>query len=471
MKFDSHKRYMTLAAMVGMVAVLVAVFIFLFRIEENKRLEKEGVALLESVTQSRLLLLTDLLHDETNDMVLISKNQDFTQLITNYVQGSVNESQLIKVFNQMKLEHGFAEVVFLNEKGEYILSTNPALTFNDSIDKTVFAQALSADSCYVTDIYRSSVDQAVYLDLVTVVRNPYGKPLGGLIFKMYAEETVDKILVDEGMSGYKSLVSLIREDAVNKWVGYKPVGANSTQSSIWQPLPEPYTNNPFQPRDKLVKLVNIDHTPWYLMVELDHSGRMSESLTFFHMTILVGVLAVLAFIVGLFLIVKRQEHHFTDTLVRKEKELKRFEKQSYMVMDLLAEAVIITDEQGLILHMNLAAELLSQYSLRDVKGKPLEKEIPLLQEESGLHLLSVKNWFSGERAYHQYLAAYLVTKDGSQSRVVCSLAPIESLDSEIQGLAVVLIKDEVKSVNNAPEPSERIISQLIEKKRQKRNKA
>jgi PAS domain S-box-containing protein len=458
MKEKSIQRFYAVIAITGLVAVIFVLFIVFFQREENKRLAKDSNSFLESVTHSRQLLLKDWLQDEIHDVKLIGNSTTVVEKIGQFSDGNANENDLISVFNQIKSEHNYAEVVFLNEKGEPIASTNPALTFNDSIDKDLFSKALATDSCFVTDVFRSSIDHIVYIDLVTVIRNAFGKPLGGLIVKIYAEETIDKILIDEKITGYKCLVSLIQQQTDGKWLMHKPDSSVAFSKESWQPLPTRFRNNPFDSRNSLVRLVAIANTPWHLMVELDNSQRKTESETFIGLTSLFGVLSVLLFFLGLLLIVFNQEKRYSFKIRRNEEELERCKKQYYFTMDLLGEAVFITNNEGLIQYMNLAAEQVSGWNLKDVEGKPLDKEIPLLQEESGLPLLNVKNWFSGEHAYHQYIAANLVTKEGAHIRVICSLAPIESNQSKNEGLAVVLFKDD-KNYFITAEPSERIIGQ------------
>lgn len=457
MKEKPLQRFYAVIAITGLVAVLFVFFIVFFQRGENKHIAKDSNAFLESVTNSKLILFSDWLQDEIHDVNLISKNPSFVALINRFVDGNIDKNEILFAFNQIKSEHDYAELVFLNEMGEHTASTNPALTFNDSIDKDVFAKALATDSSYVTDIFQSSIDQNVYIDLVTVIRNAYGRPLGGLIFKIHAEETIDKILIDENITGYKCLVSLIQQQPDEKWVTYKPDSAFVFNQKSWQPLPTRFRNNPFNPQYRLVRVVKIANSPWYLMVELDNSQRKADSGAFLGLTSILGVLSVLLFLVGLLLIVYHQEKKYSLKLKSKDEELEQFQNQYFFTMDILGEAVFITDDQGLIQYMNLSAELVSGWSLKEVKGKPLEKEIPLLQEESGLPLLNVRNWFSGERAYHQHIAVNLVNKDGAHIRVFCSLVPIERIHSENHGLAVVLIKDDT-NVIITPEPSGRIIS-------------
>lgn len=454
MKATQQLKLFTVVAITSVVAALFVVLIVVIHSEEKKRIAAESSALLESITHSRQLLLSDWFIDEIHDVSLISKNTNLVELTNRFVEGKSDESILIDALNQIKSEHDYADLVFLNEAGDYQVSTNPALTFNDSIDKDILAMALKTDSSYVSDIYRSSIDNKIYVDLVTVIRNAFGKPLGGIIFKIYSERTIDKFLIDWHMTGYRGLVSLIQQLPDKQWHVYKPDRVLGSNRSSWNPLPERFRNNPFNSHYPLVQVVNMPNSPWYLMVELDDSKRKADANASVILLSIVGVVSVLLFFVGLLLIAFFQEKKFTIKLREKENELEQTMNQFQFSMDMLGEAVVLTDDQGRIQYMNLAAELLSGWRLEDVKGKVLEEQIPLMQEESGLSLLNVRNWFSGESAYNQFVAAYLMNKAGSRIRVVCSLAPLKGVKSDRKGLVLVLIKDNRKQ--NTPDPSDSI---------------
>jgi len=405
--------------------------------EEKRRVDAESNALLETLISSKQELLSDWFSDEIDDVSLIVKSPSLIQLTSRYVEGSADVLALVAAYNQIRFEHNYAELVFLNEAGEYLASTNPALTFNDSIDRDILAQALKYDSSFVSDIYRSSIDHRIYIDLVTVIRNAYGKPLGGIIFKIHAEKSIDKFLTDWQMESYKCKVSLIQQQSDKKWHVYHPDSSNASTQPCWQPLSKRLRNDPSSPRHRFVRVCKLSHTPWDLMAELDNSKRKAEINTSITISGMIGALSLLIFFFGLLYLAYKQEKIYSKRFREKENALDLIKNQFQFSMDMLSEAIIFTDAQGAIRYMNLAAEMLSGWKLVDIEGKPLEKQIPLMQEESGMSLLNVKNWFSGERAYNQDVAAYLINKAGIQIPVICSLAPLQRDQPDSDGLIVV----------------------------------
>jgi len=468
MKTPHRQKLVSAAAITSVVAAFFVLLIVVFHREEKQRIAAESYALLETITASKQVLLSDWITDEIHDVSLIRKNKTLVELTNRFVEGQVDESSLVSVLNQIKLEHNYAELVFLNETGEYLASTNPALTFNDSIDRDILARALQTDSSYVSDIYRSSIDHRIYIDLVTVIRNEYGKPLGGIIFKIHPDKTIDKMLADYRITGYRGAVSLIRMQPNKQWMVYHPDSSFSTNLTCWKPLPVRFKNDPFDVHHRLVRVSSFPNSPWEVMVTLDDSKRNADLRASIILSGTLGFALVLIFFFGVWYFSFYREQDYAVKLGEKEDKLNMLTKKFQFSMDLLGEAVVITDAEGKLSYMNFAAEQLSGWKLTDVVGKPLDKQIPLMQEESGMPLLSVKNWFSGERAYNQDVPTYLINKAGSRIRVVCSLAPLQVDISKNVGLIIVLVKENRQQVTNQ-EPSDEIDSHFTTSKTDQKN--
>lgn len=444
MKTTAHKKLITVLAVTGFFAAFFIVLIVVYRWEEKKRIDSESIALLNAFSESKQALITNWLIEEVSDVKLIIESANLIDVTSRFVEGKSDESPVVAVFDQIKSEHGYAELVLLSETGDYLMSTNQALTFNDSIDQHMLFKALSSDSSYVSDIYRSSIDHHVYIDLVSIVRNAYGKAFGGLIFKIDAEKTVDQMLSDLHMGGYQGLASLVQQQPDKKWIVYKPDSSLVSEPSCWKPLPAHFKNNPFRSHNPLTRVMPLPNSPWSLLVELDNSRRKANSNASASLLIIIGVVSVLLFFIGVYGLATFQEKKQLEKLKERVLDLNRVRNQFWFTLDMLSEAIVLTDHKGMIQYINLAAELLIGSKQEEILGTPIDKHITLLQEESGMPLLSVKNWFSGEGAYNQHIAALFVNKSGSHIRVLCSIAPLKGDDSESRGLVVVLVKDDNK---------------------------
>ncbi len=441
MNANQREKLLTTAIITSVVAVFFALLIVVIHTEGKRHIKVESTTLLDAVASSKEVLLSDWFQDEMHDVSTIAKDSRLVNLIARYVDGQDDESAVVTTFNQIKSEHQYAELVFLNVAGEYQTSTNPALTFNDSIDRGIFLKALQTDSCFASDIYRSAIDQHIYIDLVAVVRRADGSPLGGVIFKIDPSSSIDKMLVDWRRINHKGSIFLIRQQLSGGWLMYNPEDTIMVGTPCWIPLPERLRDNPLNPRLKLIRVFDLPHTPWKVMAVFDDSKRKSDLQSSLFLSVTIGLILVVLFFFGLLAYLSISENKKSRKLFEKEEELEVLELQFRFSMDVLSEAVVITDAQGVIRYMNLSAEQLCGWRIDESEGKSLEKYFPLFQKESGMPLLSVRNWFSGERGYNQHIDAYLLEKSGLKINVSCSIAPLDGKKNSPRGVVIVLTKD------------------------------
>ncbi|MBV1929232.1 MAG: PAS domain S-box protein, partial [Gammaproteobacteria bacterium] len=120
-------------------------------------------------------------------------------------------------------------------------------------------------------------------------------------------------------------------------------------------------------------------------------------------------------------------------------------KQSYnreqelaVTLNSIGDAVITTDAEGLVVHMNPVAEQLTGWSFESAKGKPLNTVLPLVDANTRepIDNPSDKVLNSGE-TIHLSNHTTLLAKDGSEHHIADSAAPIYSRDKTILGMVLV----------------------------------
>ena len=114
----------------------------------------------------------------------------------------------------------------------------------------------------------------------------------------------------------------------------------------------------------------------------------------------------------------------------------------YKALDLLAEAVIVTDASGAITYLNASAERLSATSAAQALGKGLD-EIVSLVEEADRRLIAepVRQTLAGGAAVNLGRRALLVSRtDGSERSIELSASPVRDPAGRLTG-ALVLLHD------------------------------
>ena len=114
------------------------------------------------------------------------------------------------------------------------------------------------------------------------------------------------------------------------------------------------------------------------------------------------------------------------------------EQELEVTLNSIGDAVITTDAEGLVAHMNPVAEQLTAWSFESAKGLPLKTVLPLVDASTREPIddPSDKVLNSGETV-HLSNHTTLLAKDGSEHHIADSAAPIRGKDSTVLGMVLV----------------------------------
>lgn len=195
--------------------VIIAVFVYTYEVRQTKEGNRDKMETLTSIKQAELM---DWFEDEIRDANLITDDPNFIQLIEGGYEETFAPSILLEKLNQIKLEHFYADLILLDTLGNPTVSTNPALVFNDSIDKAFYEKAKLSDSCLISELFRSSIDDRVYIDIIAAIKSDEGMDLGGMVFKIGLERTLDRLMVDWHHEAIRGKLSFLWNGRrVNGW--------------------------------------------------------------------------------------------------------------------------------------------------------------------------------------------------------------------------------------------------------------
>ncbi len=167
-------------------------------------------------------------------------------------------------------------------------------------------------------------------------------------------------------------------------------------------------------------------------------------------------------IIGQIAIYSHLPHYFTDEIVallqglshdisfalekirldqlrkKTETELRKREKNLEVTLDSIGDAVIVTDKHGLITRMNAIAENLTGWSFSDARNKPLEQVFHII---NAITRKPAENPVTKVMQDGQIVGlanhTALIARDGTESQIADSAAPIKDIDGEILGIILV----------------------------------
>lgn len=131
-----------------------------------------------------------------------------------------------------------------------------------------------------------------------------------------------------------------------------------------------------------------------------------------------------------------------------EVSIRESEENLAITLNSIGDAVISTDEKGMIVKMNPVAELLTGWKYEEAKGLPLEKIFHLIDATTRKPIPNpVQRVIESGNVIGLSNHTLLVAKDGSERNISDSAAPIKDNSGNIRG--VVLVFSDVTEAYNA----------------------
>ncbi|EKD82114.1 MAG: hypothetical protein ACD_39C01476G0002 [uncultured bacterium] len=138
---------------------------------------------------------------------------------------------------------------------------------------------------------------------------------------------------------------------------------------------------------------------------------------------------------------KNRQHDLEALVLERSKELAAREKDLFITLNSIGDAVIATDEDGMITRMNPVAEHLTGWTLADASGSRVS-EIFRIYQYSSREIIAcpIAEVLNTGRTIELGNDTTLCARDGSERQIADSAAPIRDEDGNIRG-AVLIFHD------------------------------
>ena len=145
-------------------------------------------------------------------------------------------------------------------------------------------------------------------------------------------------------------------------------------------------------------------------------------------------------------LLRRRQASLEEQVLRRTQELRERENDLAVTLQSIGEAVIATDTEARITHMNPMAERLTGWPLAEALGRPLEEVCRLLHAMTGQTVPNpVEEALRSETAVTPREERILVAREGTCWPVADSAAPIREAGGTIRG-AVLIVHDVTEAV-------------------------
>lgn len=407
---------------------------------------------LTSIAQLKIDEISSWYNDQFTDLEDIAHNYNLIENIEQLVSGNqltnIQHKALQQIenrFSSLLAQHSLSDIILLDNSRNVITSTlDQEFTLDEQIEK---ALNISEDSNAVisTGIYHCKIHDAIHIDFARQILNENNQELGYLILVVDAEEFLYPYIQKWPIPSQtaETLILTLEDDHVLFLNELRHIKGSALNLRI------PLTRNDV-PAVKAVKgytgvtwgidyrdvevlsyVAKIPSTPWYIVSKIDKEEMFDRPFLVRYMSIVIPSILIMLLLAGLAFLMMRRQKNFYKMLYLTQQEFRT-------ILYSIGDGVIVTNEEGRILHFNETAEKVTGWTELEALNKKIEEVFPLLNEytretvENPVQIVREKG-IVVNLANH----TLLITKDGREVPIADSGAPILGEDGSLTGVILV----------------------------------
>ena len=403
---------------------------------------------LTAIAQLKIHQITNWHQRRIADAVTISEETFFAEGIRKWLTDKNNKSltnNIQQKLSSIKDAYGYMEIFISSVDEKTLLSTDPELNSIDQETLTGIHESVQNGKIEDTDLYYSKIHKAILFDIIAPLINDKNEVIAALVLRINPEHFLYPLVQAWPLPNKSGESLLIRKKgnfalflnnlrfkkntaltleipltenkvpAVQAILGYK---------GIWE-------GKDYRDVEVLSYINVVPGTNWFMIAKVDKS-EILQDLRFVESAIILFVILILiALAFGISWIYHFRQRNLYRELYKSNEEFKT-------ILYSIGDAVITTDNEGKVQHLNSVAEKLTGWSLAEAKGGTLEKIFKIVNEETRR---------KAENPIRRVLAeglviglanhTILISKDGTETPISDSGAPVRDEAGEIVGVVLV----------------------------------
>lgn len=437
---------------IGVSTVLIVVIIgFLYQNYERNILLEKKYADLKSIADLKERQISEWLNNKIAEAEIVGNGPYISRVVENYLKNNSDLIEKIMIMERLNLaveKSEFDEIFFCNRKGEQIFSvgTEPEIGLNEI--KELIINSISQRKTILTNFYYCKYHTKRHLDVIVPLDAKENSVDAALVFRINQSMSLLPIISTwpiASNTGESVLIEKNRDEIIvlNKSGKSEKFNLSSLDSKIIETLVVSGKEGITEAKDYSGKLVladlrKIKGTDWFIISKISTEEIFADIYSRVNLIILVFILFIVSILTVLITAYHYRQRTIFQKLLEKEGDLRKTHGKFMATLYSIGDAVIMTDVNSLITHMNYTSELLTEWKESEAIGRPLEEIFKIINEETRMKVESpvikvLKEGIVVGLANH----TLLITKNGKEIPIADSGAPIRDDSNEILGVVLV----------------------------------
>jgi PAS domain S-box-containing protein len=446
------QRFWLPLVIMSVVAVSAAGYLYYSR--ETNRIRQQEYDELAAIAKLKVGQITQWRQERLADISRSTKDLFFKRRLQEWLRERSNAQLQAELQDRLvlkKREQHYADVLLLDMEGRVLLSaeSHPHPLCPDA--RMALEQALAGRAPMLSDLYRCPKGM-VHVDAVGPIMGDDGQPVASLVLRSNAESVLYPLIQMWPAPSKTAETLLVRRDGDDVLflndVRHRPHSALSLRepiTSISFPAVQAvlgregmFQGKDYRGAEVLADLRQVPESPWFMVAKVDAGEILAEARYRGGVVLLFAALFILlaVSVIG-YGYRYRQERLYRD-LYRSERERRAAQEEFRTTLYSIGDAVITTDKSGLVKQMNLMAERLTGWLETEARGKSVSEIFHIVNEDSREAAENpvqrvVREGTVVGLANH----TLLIARDGSESPIADSGAPIRDENGHIIGVVLV----------------------------------
>lgn len=456
----SLKSKISFRILIGIIILLIIAGSYLFYRQQADSLRHDKYNYLKAIADLRESQISNWLQERNANAKVFAQDPFFIDGINRWLKDTSNVKLKEVITRQIKLlqkEFNYENVFIANKYGDPLLSATDSLTEINAIINQKIAEASVKREIVATDFYHNQKEEKIYYDIIVPIYSD--KKLSAVIIFRIDPSVSLFPLIQNWPIPSKSAETLILRVENDSMVFLNDLRFNKNTALKFK-IPLSRTEVPevqaalgriglfegidYRGVEVLYISRFIEGAKWIMLIKVDTHEIYAELNWLSSIFIGLPFLLILICGIGLSAIYNSRQKSIFKELYSKEKELWGQQEKFKVTIDSLGEGIIILDIDGKVQYMNSIAEELTEWNLREARGRELHDIYQVKNQRTGQRENKILDKIYKEGIVKELGDnTILITKSGKEIPVMDTGAPVYDHSENIIGV-VISFQDETK---------------------------
>ncbi|MDI6804421.1 MAG: PAS domain S-box protein [Bacteroidota bacterium] len=441
------------------LSLIIIVSGYLFYKHQESSIRQQKYNELKAIADLKVSQIEEWLKARHADVISTTQSAFFVRGINQWLKDTGNvqlKQDIIEPLRLIVKEHEYENIFLVAPNGSLLLSVKTELEEFHTLTKQKIIEASEKGEIVFTDFYCYPTENTIYYDILAPITNGGKNTIAILLFRRDPNNYLYPLIQTWPTPSQSSETAILRVEKDSVLFLNELRHRKNTALRLRIPLTRTevpsvqaafgrtglFEGVDYRGVEVLSDIRVIPANNWIMLSKVDKSEIYAD--LYLSAGIISGFSIFLIIICGIglaFIYKSRQKNIFME-LYNKEKELWQNQERFKVTMDSLGDGVITTDIKGTIQYLNMRAEELTGWNLREARGRSLSEIYSVKNEDTGQkenNILEkvIKHGIVKELANH----TILITKSGKEIPVTDTGAPIFDVDGSSTGV-VITFQDE-----------------------------